>query len=157
MICKDGTKPEKNHWGHQSQQASKYKRSNIVSYQWCIEMRTKSLVKNELLQTLHLWNYSVHNTPRVTRSTPSWGKWIKFIEKDDTWTCWSSLPHTQDHTLLHTSILELRYKTLQPLTFWNMSRTFFSDSPMYILINSGPFTLRKFREHSVATAFANRV
>lgn len=28
---------------------------------------------------------------------------------------------------------------------------------MYILINSGPFTLRKFNEHSVATAFANNV
>lgn len=38
-----------------------------------------------------------------------------------------------------------------------MSRTFFSDSPMYMLINSGPLTLRKLREHSVATALANRV
>lgn len=38
-----------------------------------------------------------------------------------------------------------------------MSRTFFSDSPMYMLISSGPLTLRKFREHSVATAFANKV
>lgn len=26
-----------------------------------------------------------------------------------------------------------------------------------MLINSGPFTLRKFKEHSVATAFANNV
>jgi hypothetical protein len=26
-----------------------------------------------------------------------------------------------------------------------------------MLINSGPFTLRKFKEHSVATAFANKV
>lgn len=38
-----------------------------------------------------------------------------------------------------------------------MSRTFFSDSPMYMLISSGPFTLRKFKEHSVATALANNV
>lgn len=28
---------------------------------------------------------------------------------------------------------------------------------MYMLINSGPFTLRKFKEHSVATALANNV
>lgn len=45
----------------------------------------------------------------------------------------------------------------EPFTFWKMSRTFFSDSPMYMLISSGPFTLRKFREHSVATALANKV
>lgn len=38
-----------------------------------------------------------------------------------------------------------------------MSLMFFSDSPIYILINSGPFTLRKFKEHSVATAFASNV
>ena len=42
-------------------------------------------------------------------------------------------------------------------TFSKMSLTFFSDSPTYMFINSGPFTLRKFSEHSVATAFANNV
>lgn len=46
---------------------------------------------------------------------------------------------------------------IEQLTFSNMSRTFFSDSPMYMLINSGPLTLRKLREHSVATAFASNV
>lgn len=48
-------------------------------------------------------------------------------------------------------------KAIKPFTFWKMSLTFFSDSPMYMLISSGPFTLRKFKEHSVATAFANNV
>jgi hypothetical protein len=42
-------------------------------------------------------------------------------------------------------------------TFSKMSLTFFSDSPTYMFISSGPFTLRKFNEHSVATAFANNV
>mmetsp|Transcript_18815 Transcript_18815/g.58534 ORF Transcript_18815/g.58534 Transcript_18815/m.58534 type:complete len:565 (+) Transcript_18815:64-1758(+) len=37
------------------------------------------------------------------------------------------------------------------------SRTFFSDSPMYMLTSSGPFTERKLRPHSVATAFATSV
>lgn len=35
--------------------------------------------------------------------------------------------------------------------------TWRSDSPMYMLINSGPFTDRKLIAHSVATAFATRV
>ena len=41
--------------------------------------------------------------------------------------------------------------------FWKTSRTFRSLSPTYILISSGPFTLIKFRLHSVAIAFANSV
>ena len=40
---------------------------------------------------------------------------------------------------------------------WKIRRTFASDSPMYILSNSGPLTERKLREHDVATAFANSV
>ena len=32
-----------------------------------------------------------------------------------------------------------------------------SDSPMYMLMSSGPFTLRKLMLHSVATALATRV
>ena len=43
------------------------------------------------------------------------------------------------------------------LTFSKMSLIFFSDSPTYMFISSGPFTLRKFNEHSVATAFACNV
>ena len=42
-------------------------------------------------------------------------------------------------------------------TLANKSRTFFSDSPTYILMSSGPLTLRKFKEHSVATALAINV
>jgi hypothetical protein len=38
--------------------------------------------------------------------------------------------------------------------FANSSRTFFSDCPTYDDNNSGPLTLKKFAEHSVATAFA---
>ena len=41
--------------------------------------------------------------------------------------------------------------------FWKMSRTFFSLSPTYMLMSSGPFTLRKFSLHSVATALASSV
>lgn len=36
-------------------------------------------------------------------------------------------------------------------------RTFSSDCPMYILSNSGPFTLRKLTFSSVLTAFATNV
>jgi len=39
----------------------------------------------------HLRNHSVHNTPRISGSSPSWCKRIKLVKEDDTWTCWSGL------------------------------------------------------------------
>ena len=39
----------------------------------------------------------------------------------------------------------------------NTSRTFFSLSPTYMLMSSGPLMLMKLMEHSVATAFAMSV
>lgn len=70
---------------------------------------------------------------------------------------WQKYDLKQNHVSKNLCIVEDLLKQEAYLTFWKMSRTFFSDSPMYMLISSGPFTLRKFREHSVATAFANKV
>ena len=46
---------------------------------------------------------------------------------------------------------------LHPSSFKSGDLTFFSLSPMYIDSSSGPFTLRKWTLHSVATALASRV
>lgn len=114
---------------------------------------------------LHLGNNSVHDTPWVARGTSSWSKGIEFIKEDDTGPSRPSLQSCTVRTLWCNEI-SLKILCIQPeqnrvkeklYTFWKISRIFFSDSPMYMLINSGPFTLRKLREHSVATAFANKV
>ena len=55
--------------------------------------------------------------------------------------------------VLSTAHVELRSGRVHPLA----SRTLRSDSPTYMFTSSGPFTLRKRNEHSVATALASKV
>lgn len=50
---------------------------------------------------------------------------------------------------------KIQGRLARPLS--NTSRIFFSLSPMYMLSNSGPLTEIKFKEHSVAIAFASSV
>lgn len=119
--------------------------------------------KNEYWMVL-TWETTLSITPPESPAAPLAGASASSSSKKTTHgraalACVTHKSRSQDwyfSTIRNTFASTKEHENRSP-TFWKISRTFFSDSPMYMLMSSGPLTLRKFNEHSVATALASNV